>query len=267
VKLARILDRIRLLPVLIGFCGLVLAMKIGGIAATAYAQAGSASETASPSQAPSQAATPEKPQTPPAKAKAAAATDLTAEAHNDASASEIDVLTSLSRRRGELDARAQSLDMREHLIAAAEKRVDGKIAALKDLQATIQKMLAARSAAEEKQIASLVKTYSAMKPRDAARIFDGLNDNVLITVAGAMKPDVLAPVLAQMQPDIARKVTMRLAGKLEMPQAPATPAIQQPATQQPAAQQPAATPAAQPAQPVTQAAAQGAAPAAASSGG
>ncbi|OJU57689.1 MAG: hypothetical protein BGO00_00955 [Alphaproteobacteria bacterium 62-8] len=253
MKLARILDRIRLLPVLIGFCGLVLAMKAGGIAATAYAQAGSASETASPSQA----ATPEKPQTPPAKAKAAATTDLTAEAHNDASASEIDVLTSLSRRRGELDARAQSLDMREHLIAAAEKRVDGKIAALKDLQATIQKMLAARSAAEEKQIASLVKTYSAMKPRDAARIFDGLSDNVLITVAGAMKPDVLAPVLAQMQPDIARKVTMRLAGKLEMPQAPTDAAVQQPA----------ATTAAQPAQPVTQAAAQSAAPAAAPSGG
>ena len=253
MKFARILDRVRLLPVLIGFCGLVLAMKIGGIAATAYAQAGSASETASPSQA----ATPEKPQTPPAKAKAAATTDLTAEAHNDASASEIDVLTSLSRRRGELDARAQSLDMREHLIAAAEKRVDGKIAALKDLQATIQKMLAARSAAEEKQIASLVKTYSAMKPRDAARIFDGLSDNVLITVAGAMKPDVLAPVLAQMQPDIARKVTMRLAGKLEMPQAPTDAAVQQPA----------ATTAAQPAQPVTQAAAQSAAPAAAPSGG
>ena len=167
------------------------------------------------------------------------------------------MLTSLSRRRGELDARAQSLDMREHLIAAAEKRVDGKIAALKDLQATIQKMLAARSAAEEKQIASLVKTYSAMKPRDAARIFDGLSDNVLITVAGAMKPDVLAPVLAQMQPDIARKVTMRLAGKLEMPQAPTDAAVQQPA----------ATTAAQPAQPVTQAAAQSAAPAAAPSGG
>jgi flagellar motility protein MotE (MotC chaperone) len=257
VKFARILDRVRLLPVLIGFCGLVLAMKIGGIAATAYAQAGSASETTATSEATSQAAATQKPETPPAKANAAAATDLTAEAHNDASASEIDVLTSLSRRRGELDRRAQSLDMREHLIAAAEKRVDGKIAALKDLQTTIQKMLAARSAAEEIQIASLVKTYSAMKPRDAARIFDGLSDNVLITVAGAMKPDVLAPVLAQMQPDIARKVTMRLAGKLEMPQAPTDAAVQQPA----------ATPAAQPAQPVTQAAAQSAAPAAAPSGG
>ncbi|MBN9578599.1 MAG: hypothetical protein J0H26_09535, partial [Alphaproteobacteria bacterium] len=74
MKFARILDRVRLLPVLIGFCGLVLAMKIGGIAATAYAQAGSASETTATSEATSQAAATQKPETPPAKANAAAAT-------------------------------------------------------------------------------------------------------------------------------------------------------------------------------------------------
>ena len=48
---------------------------------------------------------------------------------------------------------------------------------------------------------SLVKTYSAMKPKDAARIFDSLPDDVLVPVAQEMKSDVLAPVLAKMNPE------------------------------------------------------------------
>ena len=40
-----------------------------------------------------------------------------------------------------------------------------------------------------------------MKPKDAARIFDSLNDDVLVPVAQEMKSDVLAPVLAAMNPD------------------------------------------------------------------
>ena len=95
--------------------------------------------------------------------------------------------------------------MRADVLAAAESRVDGKIATLKQLQDQIATLLGQRDDAEqEKQMASLVKTYSAMKPKDAARIFDNLSDDVLIPVAQAMKSDVLAPVLADMTADAPR---------------------------------------------------------------
>ena len=35
-----------------------------------------------------------------------------------------------------------------------------------------------------------------MKPKDAARIFDTLPDDVLVPVAQEMKSDILAPILA-----------------------------------------------------------------------
>src|SRR6201999_4446630 len=116
-----------------------------------------------------------------------------------ASAAEVDVLTSLTKRRKQLDQRELDLAMRQNVITAAEQRVDTKIAQLRALQAEIQKLLGQRDAEEQKQIASLVKTYSAMKPKDAARIFDTLDDDVLLAVAQQMKSDVLAPVLAGMQ--------------------------------------------------------------------
>jgi flagellar motility protein MotE (MotC chaperone) len=158
----------------------------------------------------------------------------------EASAAETDVLTSLSRRRSELDARARDLETQQELLAAAEKRVDDKINNLKALQSRIQSLLGERDAAEQKQIDGLVKTYASMRPRDAARIFDLLSDDVLLQVASHMKPDVLGAILAQMQPDTAQKLTVKLANRLTPADTPPTP-ISLPIAQAVAAALPSAT--------------------------
>jgi flagellar motility protein MotE (MotC chaperone) len=160
-----------------------------------------------------------------------------------ASASEVDVLTSLSKRRGELDAREAQIQVQANILAATEARVDAKIAQLKSLQSQISTLLVQRDSAQEKQFASLVKTYSAMKPKDAARIFDSLSDQVLIPVAAEMKSDVLAPVLAAMNPEQAQKLTVRLANKLTLPDTNGAAASASPAPSVPG--QPAAVPAGQ----------------------
>lgn len=171
-----------------------------------------------------------------------------------ASASEVDVLTSLSKRRGELDAREAQIQVQANILAATEARVDAKIAQLKSLQSQISTLLVQRDSAQEKQFASLVKTYSAMKPKDAARIFDSLSDQVLIPVAADMKSDVLAPVLAAMNPEQAQKLTVRLANRLTLPDtngaavaaAAPVPAAGQPAPPVPAGQAANAAPATTP---------------------
>lgn len=174
--------------------------------------------------------------------------DIASDDDNSGSAAETDVLTSLAKRRAELDARARDQTMRENVLAATEKRVDEKIAALKLLQTQMTSLLGQRDAAQEKQVASLVKTYSSMKPKDAARIFDGLSDDVLVPVAQAMKSDALAPVLAAMNPSNAQKLTVKLASRLALPDKAVTalppPAAPAAASAAPAAQtQAALTPA------------------------
>jgi flagellar motility protein MotE (MotC chaperone) len=151
------------------------------------------------------------------------------------SAAEVGVLTSLAKRRTQLDNEQQAIAMRESLLQATEKRVDDKIAMLKQLQAQIQQLLAQRDSEQEKQIASLVKTYSAMKPKDAARIFNTLDDSVLVPVAQEMKPDVLGPILANMQASQAQKLTVELADRLHVPDPQVTPPEAPPAPQAQAA--------------------------------
>jgi flagellar motility protein MotE (MotC chaperone) len=193
---------IRLLPAVIAVIAVLLGLKGEGLVRQAWAQ-----EQAAP---PTDAAALAQDTEPLAK-------DI-ADDSDTSSAAEVDVLTSLAKRRTALDARQGEIDARADLLAAAESRVDGKIASLKQLQDKIAELLGQRDIEQEKQLASLVKTYSAMKPKDAARIFNNLSDDVLIPVAQAMKSDVLAPILAAMTADAAQKLTVKLANRLKLPE-------------------------------------------------
>jgi flagellar motility protein MotE (MotC chaperone) len=197
VKRGRLLRHLRLIPSVLVLGTILLGIKGAGLVIEARAQ----------DQAPQSDAT--QPQQPAANADPAAD-------DADSSSAQVDVLTSLAKRRSELDARERDLNMRENLIAAAEGRVDEKIANLKLLQTQIQGLLVQRDDAEQKQIASLVKTYSNMPPKDAARIFDGLDEGVLLEVAQLMKPADLAGVLAKMQSEPAQKLTVKLAERLKI---------------------------------------------------
>lgn len=134
------------------------------------------------------------------------------------SASEVDVINSLAKRRRDLDARQGQLTIQANMIAATENRVDAKITQLKQLQAQITALLGQRDEAQKAQIAALVKTYSTMKAKDSARIFNSLPDEVLVPVAQQMKSDVLALVLANMNADNAKALTVKLASRLTLPQ-------------------------------------------------
>lgn len=137
------------------------------------------------------------------------------------SESEMQVLQSLSKRREELVGRERQLEMRETMLKATEQRVDQKIAKLSSLQSEIQKLLHQNDQAEEERLRSLVKVYEAMKPKDAARIFENLDQNVLLDVTERMKEAKIAPILASMDPAAAQAVTVKLATRRKLPDASA----------------------------------------------
>jgi flagellar motility protein MotE (MotC chaperone) len=231
----------RLLPAVVGLGAVVLVLKTTDLVHEAYAEAGA--QVAALTQEP----------VPSNKDYAGGEDDQVA------SASQVDVMNGLSKRRRELDAREGQLNTQANMIAAAEKRVDAKIAQLQKLQAQMNALLVQRDDAQKAQIASLVKTYSTMKAKDAARIFNNLPDEVLIPVAHDMKPDIMALVLANMNPDAAKSLTIKLADRLTLPQTtdavapapapvPAPQAAAAPAAPAPGAQASAA-PAAKPAAP------------------
>jgi flagellar motility protein MotE (MotC chaperone) len=198
--LNRFFRQFRLLPLVIFMCGALIALK--GANLIVQARAG-APATSAP--------------VPPSGSQGTGASAAMLDDNTD-SASEIDVLTSLAKRRRALDQEARALDMRANLLTAAENRVDAKIADLKNLKTQIQTLLGQRDAAEAKQVRALIKVYSAMKPRNAGRIFDSLDQHVLLEVASGMQPDALASILSAMAPQNAQALTVALADRLRLPQ-------------------------------------------------
>ncbi|MBN2751686.1 MAG: hypothetical protein JXQ84_03160 [Rhodospirillaceae bacterium] len=131
--------------------------------------------------------------------------------------SEIDVLQSLAARREAIEQRERELDQRLAVLSAAEGQIDAKIQKLREIQGTIEGLIEKHDDQEGKKIESLVRIYQAMKPKDAARIFEQMEMPILVRVFKGMKDRSSAAILAQMSPDRANAVTTELATQTQLP--------------------------------------------------
>jgi flagellar motility protein MotE (MotC chaperone) len=138
--------------------------------------------------------------------------------------SEIDTLQRLAERRDMITQRERELEAKEGLLQAAEGRIDGKIAQLQDLEKNIQGLLTQYDAQKQAEIDQLVKIYGAMKPAEAARIFDTLEMPILVSVIQKMKETKVAPIMARMAPEKATALTEELSSRRQLPTAGGPPA-------------------------------------------
>lgn len=164
------------------------------------------------------------------------------------SPAELQVLQSLSARRGQLDERQQDLDVQLQLLSAAETKLDAKLQALSDMKGDLQKLLDDADQRKAAEIDRLVTVYSKMKPKDAAERMTVLDDAVRVPIAAKMKEAVLAAIMGYMAPADAKALTEKLANRFESKILNDARTALQPNAAQPAAA-PAAQAAAAPASP------------------
>lgn len=194
------LGSIRLLPITIFVLASLLTVKSAQLVRAAAPTHDGGPQVLTPAQAAA-----------PAAVQPPAATPTEGAAPPPVSDTERTVLLELRQRRQELDARDTASAARESLLVAAEQKLSARVAELQALQTRLEALEAARAQHEDASWQGLVKLYEAMKPRDAATIFNDLEMPVLLQVVNRMKEAKAAPVLAAMQPDKARDLTTKLA--------------------------------------------------------
>lgn len=131
-----------------------------------------------------------------------------------------EVFDDLGNRRRALDKREKEIMAREAILKAAEQEIERKFQELSNLRIEIEALLQQQSEEELARIQSLVKIYEGMKPKEAARIFDTLDLDVLVTVMSRMSERRLSPILANMNPERARTITIMLAEEKQLPGLP-----------------------------------------------
>lgn len=136
---------------------------------------------------------------------------------------DMEVLQHLAERREQLDQREKELDQRDAMLQVATHNLDQKIAEMQDLRKQINGLVNQVNAEQAAQLESLVKIYEAMKPADAARIFETMDDKVLINVISRMKEAKTAPVLAALTPKRAEQVTLMLVERKRIPEGASSP--------------------------------------------
>lgn len=132
--------------------------------------------------------------------------------NNSFTQSEIMILQELAERREAMDVRSKEIDRKAIQLKVAEDEIDKKIKQLQDYEQRLKKLITEYNHKEKEKINSLVKLYSTMKPKDAARIFNSLDMSILVPLLKEMKPSVSSAILSQMNAEKARAVTTELVG-------------------------------------------------------
>lgn len=197
--------RLRLLPIVIFAAAMVLSVRIGGLWNDLSVGVGA------PSAAQAQKKAPAKPE----GKKAAKAEPLPKPKRKppipDLNETDFAILQELAKRRRTLDRRERSLVIREGVMKAVEKRLDQKLAELKRIQLALRTNIDKTEKQRNKQLDHLVKIYTNMKAKKAARVFDQLAIPIVIRVVKRMKAMASAPILAAMDPKRVKVITAVLA--------------------------------------------------------
>lgn len=244
--------KVRLLPLTILAVALLLGLKVGSLwqgrkeifvtPAVAQSPTQQAIEQAAGEQRRETQQQPQRPAVAPAAAapaapaapKPPAVASLADKDPTTFTRAEIELLANLAQRREQLEQRSRELDLRESLLAAAEKRIDERIAELKKLEASVKQIVQQNDKQEEENLKGLVKVYENMKPDDAARIFEKLDSTVLLSVVERMKEAKVALIFAKMDAATAQQLTVQLATRKQIPAAMRTDGSRQPAGPSPA---------------------------------
>lgn len=137
--------------------------------------------------------------------------------YSEISQGELEVLEQLAKRREMVEAKEKELEQRMALLEAAEKQLDVKITQLKTIKKNIEDMVGKKEKDDAEKLDNLVKIYSTMKPKDAARIFDELEMDILLNIFQNMKEQKSSAILAVMNPTKANALTVEMAKPKKLP--------------------------------------------------
>ena len=133
--------------------------------------------------------------------------------HNNAfTQSELQLLQELAERREALDLRSKEIDKKALQLKVSEQEIDKRLKQMQEYEQKLKLLIQEYNEKEKEKIASLVKLYATMKPKDAARIFQSLDLDVTVVLLKEMKPSVASAILAQIPAAKAKAITDKIIG-------------------------------------------------------
>lgn len=123
-----------------------------------------------------------------------------------------DYLFKLAERKKELDLREEDLNKKAAEINKQKQEIEAKLKQLEESREKIAGMLKERITTDSQKVDNLVQVYSNMKPNQAAKVFETMDEDLVIEILGRMKKKNAADILNLVKIEKAQKFSERYAG-------------------------------------------------------
>jgi flagellar motility protein MotE (MotC chaperone) len=130
---------------------------------------------------------------------------------------EMSFFKKLNDRKKEQDLREAELNKMEEELQRQKVELDEKIKRLEAMRGEISQTLKARVASDQEKVDKLVQMYSSMKPQQASKIIESLNEDLAVEVLDKMKKKSAAEIMNAMDSKKAQRLSELLTGYQRMP--------------------------------------------------
>jgi flagellar motility protein MotE (MotC chaperone) len=130
---------------------------------------------------------------------------------------ELSFFNKLNDRKKELDLREAELNKLDEELQKQKAELDSKIKQLEAMRGDISKTLKARVEVDQEKIEKLVQFYSTMKPEQAAKVIESINEDLAVEVMDKMKKKNAAAIMDALDPKKARRLSEMLTGYQRSP--------------------------------------------------
>lgn len=153
-----------------------------------------------------------------APAKAPAANDAKKEGEAptadkvEPSSDNIDHMLKLTDRKKALDLREEELNRLEAELQKQREEIEKKLKALEETRTGISTVLQERAVKDSEKVDTLVQMYSNMKPAQAAKVLESMDEDLAVEIVGRMKKKNAAEVMNLMKAEKAQVFSEKYAG-------------------------------------------------------
>lgn len=124
----------------------------------------------------------------------------------------IDHFLKLSERKKALDLREEELNRLEAELQKQREEIEAKIKTLENTRAGISTVLEERAVKDSEKVDTLVQMYSNMKPSQAAKVLETMDEDLAVEIVGRMKKKNAAEVMNLMKSEKAQVFSEKYAG-------------------------------------------------------
>jgi flagellar motility protein MotE (MotC chaperone) len=122
----------------------------------------------------------------------------------------------IEKQKADLDDEKKRMGEQQDHVLMVEQELEKTRSDLTEERKKLEKLVGQSDELDKKRIKQLAKVYSAMRPEEAARILETLDDDLLINILGAMGDDrQKAKILSVLSPDKASRVSKKIGKPLK----------------------------------------------------